>query len=105
MVPAHYLYLHCFQKTIKDARIWLQSWPNVFFGLGSKILTGLHDSVIQELPLAHILFESDAPFLMEHPRMLEEVIKHIALVRNLALLIVRYVAVRNAVKFYNSWMG
>ena len=67
LAPKARIYRHCYDGPLEQAQQWLQAYPDMFFGISSKVFRNdCHRetrSVFAELPLENIIVETDAGYL------------------------------------------
>ena len=106
----HAIHFHCYMGTLREAQLWLNSFPNTRFGFTGAVLRSQEQErmaeVVKKLPLDHILLESDAPFISTsgthpgNPMMIWDVATFIARHRNLLVDTVVGTARRGAMELY-----
>ena len=69
------MYVHGFCGDVGARNQWTEAFPRVVFGLGKPLLSSVSlQEAVHEMPLDSILVESDAPYQLEHPYLLAELL-------------------------------
>ncbi|GIY45188.1 putative deoxyribonuclease TATDN2 [Caerostris darwini] len=103
-LPKDYTFhLHCFTDNWKWAQKWMKAFPNVFIGITNLVTYRSAETtheVARNIPLNHLLLETDAPYFVprkvsknfrwSHPGMAIHVAAQIAELKNIALEEVLY---------------
>lgn len=65
MVPHDFrIHRHCFMGSYNTAKMWMDHFPNLKFGLTPFVAGGDAGGIVEELPMDRILIESDSPYFL-----------------------------------------
>ena len=118
--PGWAVYKHCL-RSFAEAKLWVAAFPNTVFGIGTCLLMKTQGGqyrrelteAVRNIPLSHIVLESDAPFLhpegrlpkgarrTNYPTCIFDVARRIANLKNQGYGEVLSQTRRNTASFYN----
>ena len=102
LTPNHPVYVHGFCGDVSARNQWTEAFPQVVFGLGKPLLSSVKlQEAVREMPLDRILVESDAPYQLEHPYLLYEVVYKLAKLLYLSPRMVGELSGHNLRKFFS----
>ena len=97
------IHRHCFIGSVKEMRDWLNTFPNVMFGLTLKSLDKMDAAFLSELKLQKILLETDSPYFRKHATnswQVHCVARKLSTLKNIPLSVLVDVCNANARKLY-----
>jgi TatD DNase family protein len=107
------VYIHCFNGGTDQAKDWIQTFPNVRFGISPLLCTKRKHpelrSVIQRLDARQILLESDSPYFLkdasEFPCDVAKVAREIATIRQVPVSQIARASSEATQMFYRAVAG
>lgn len=98
-----FIHRHCFMGNMAEMHKWMESFPNVMFGLTKKSLKDPDTcAALSRLPMEKVLLETDSPYLgSANPWRIDLVAKTVSRIKNIPLAFLTASCSDNARTIYN----